>query len=93
MQVSDALIVLPLAAGDGQHALLHLDVQVVLHQTGCSDHDPIMIVTVLFNVVWWIGSTGLTAKRRFEKVVETVKAHGMTEQWGEGKSCSHCKIS
>jgi hypothetical protein len=93
MQVGDALVVFALAAGDGQHAFLHLDLQVILHQASSRDHDPIMIVTVLFDVVRWVGGTGLAAKRRFEKVVEPVKADGVTEQWGQGKSSSHCKIS
>ncbi|MCY1448405.1 hypothetical protein D9M71_650680 [compost metagenome] len=90
MQVGDA-IGSPLAptTTDGQHSTLDLKIEILLLQAGNGDDDAILIVAVLLDVVGRVGTAGLIAQGRFEKVVETVEANGMTEQRGEGKCIAH----
>ena len=82
---------LALAATDGQHAALDLQVQVFFLEAGGGDNDAILVVTVLFDVVGRVGTPGLIAQGRLEQIVEAIEAYGMTEQRGEGKSVAHCE--
>lgn len=75
-----------LAATDGQHAALDLQVQVFFLEAGGGDDDAILVVTVLFDVVGRVGTPGLIAQGRLEQIVEAIEAYGMTEQRGEEKA-------
>src|ERR1700712_532659 len=93
MQISHFFFVLAFTTSDGQNTPFNLNLHIVFRQPGCSNDDAIFIVTALLDVMRRIGIRGLTTERRFEKVVETIKADGLTEQWCQRKCSSHSKIS
>jgi hypothetical protein len=85
MQERDALVSVTLAATDGQHTLLDLQVQVFFLETGGRNDDTVLVITVFFDVVGWVAAAWLVAQGGFEQVVETVETYRGTEQWCERK--------
>ncbi|MNC52507.1 hypothetical protein D3C75_1018550 [compost metagenome] len=81
--------IVALATGHGQHTLFNLQVEVVLLETGCGNHDAVVVFAMLFHVVGRVAATGLVTCRGFEQVVETVETNGMAEQWSKRESGSH----
>src|SRR5690606_107225 len=91
MQVADALgAAITLVADNGQHAPFDLQLQIVFLEAGSRDHDAVMVLAVLLDVVGGIGTGGvIAAQGRFEKIVETVETDGLAEQRSQGQYVAH----
>jgi hypothetical protein len=91
VEVRHFLFCLAFPASDCKNAFLDLNIYIVLGQASSRDDNAVFIFTVLLDVVRRIGIVGLAAERGFEKIVKTVKAYGLTEQWCQRKCSSHDK--
>ena len=68
---------------NGQSGLLHLDLKLILVETGNSHGDTVLVLTKAFDIVGRIARIGINTTHRVEQLRKTIESDGGTIKGGK----------